>query len=75
MLRHLQVIGEASRGLSDDFRVRHPEVAWSEIIGTRNILVHAYFDIDLDITWSVVEKDLPLLKSQVKVMLGELAEG
>lgn len=72
VLHHLQIIGEAARGVSGELKERHPEVAWPEIIGTRNILVHLYFDIDLDITWRVVEKDLPVLKGQVKEMLENL---
>ena len=65
---------EAARGISNDLKEGHPEVAWSDIVGTRNILVHAYFDIDLDITWTVIEKDLPILKAQVNKMLEELED-
>ncbi|KOP25564.1 nucleotidyltransferase [Hapalosiphon sp. MRB220] len=61
-IQHLQVIGEASRALSNDVRVQHPEVPWSQIIGMRNILTHNYFEIDLDVVWSVIERDLPNLK-------------
>jgi len=71
VLRHLQIIGEASWALSDDLRKQYPAVPWSDIIGMRNILVHDYFGIDLKIVWSVVENDLPDLKRQVKTMLRE----
>lgn len=73
VIHHLQIIGEAARSVSPEFKKNHPEISWSEIIGTRNILVHAYFDIDLDITWLVVEKDLPILKEQVKAILDEFS--
>lgn len=46
VLRHLQIIGEASRQLSEDFRKRHSDIPWSKMIGMRNILVHRYFGID-----------------------------
>jgi len=66
---HLQVIGEAARGLSDQLRHAHPEVAWSKMIGMRNILVHGYFGIDRDLVWSVVESDLPDLKARIESIL------
>lgn len=63
IVHHLQIIGEAARSLSPEVRERHPEVPWSEIIGMRTILVHRYFDIDTDIVWAVVERDVPTLKT------------
>lgn len=46
-----------------------PEVPWRQIIGMRNVLTHGYFDIDLAIVWSVVERDLGKLRSQVEAIL------
>ena len=71
VIHHLEIIGEASRGLSDELRGRHPSVPWSEIIGMRNILVHDYFGLNLDEVWSAVERDLPALKGQVEAILRE----
>jgi uncharacterized protein with HEPN domain len=73
-LQHLQIIGEASRGLSTDIRESYPEVPWAKIIGMRNILVHNYFEIDLPIVWNAVEYELPNLKKQVRAILGELGK-
>jgi len=72
IVRHLQIIGEASRGLTAPFRHSHPEVPWTNIIGMRNILVHGYFEIDLDVVWSVVENDLPDLKAKIQALLASL---
>jgi len=72
IVHHLQIIGEASRTLSADLKDQHPEVPWSKIIGMRNILVHDYFGIDVDVVWSVVERDLPDLKRQIEARLQEL---
>jgi len=69
---HIQVIGEAAQRLSKELRSSHPEVPWAQIAAMRNILVHAYFRIDLDEVWSVVSRDLPILKPQVEAILAAL---
>ena len=71
ILYHLQIIGEACRGLSEPFRCAHPETPWSEATSLRNVLVHQYFGIDLDAAWAVVEHDLPGLKQAVSKILSE----
>ncbi|MDO8873635.1 MAG: DUF86 domain-containing protein, partial [Methanoregula sp.] len=48
VIHHLQILGEAVRGISPEFRMAHPDIPWSEIIGMRNILIHHYFGIDRD---------------------------
>lgn len=69
MLHHLQIIGEAARALSEPFRMAHPEIPWSGIIGMRTLLVYRYFQIDLSLVWSVVERDLPDLKASIAHIL------
>jgi uncharacterized protein with HEPN domain len=71
MIHHIGVIGEAARALTAPLRERHPEVPWAAIVGMRHILVHDYFGIDLDEVWSVVERDLPVLKGQIETILRE----
>ena len=66
IVHHLQIIGEAARGLSDDFRNVHADVPWLQIAAMRNILVHDYFGIDLEEVWSAVERDLPGLKKKIQ---------
>jgi uncharacterized protein with HEPN domain len=63
MLHYLQIIGEAARGLSEDFKRQHPEVQWDGIIGMRNVLVHRYFGIDKAVVWQVVQTGIPDLKA------------
>ena len=55
------------------FQQQHGDWDWSRITGMRNILVHHYFEIDTDIVWSVVEKDLPGLKAKVDEVLKSLS--
>lgn len=69
VVHYLQLIGEAARALSSDFRNRHSEINWPPIIGMRNILVHHYFEVDEEIVWSSVEQDLPELKAKLEEIL------
>ena len=71
VVRQLEIIGEASRQLSDDFREQHDDVPWRAIIGMRNRIAHDYLNIDLDVVWDVVQHDLPELKRRVQEMLNE----
>lgn len=65
VIRQLEIIGEACRYVSDDFRAQHPDLPWTQIIGLRNRLVHAYFDINLGIIWDIVQADIPTLKTRI----------
>jgi uncharacterized protein with HEPN domain len=71
-LRHLQIIGEAARALPEEIRAQAPEIAWGDVIGMRNVLVHGYFDIDLDIVWDAVQRDAPALKPIIERLLRKL---
>jgi len=62
----LEIIGEAATGISTEFRKRYPDVPWNAIIGMRNRLIHGYYDIDLDIVWETVEKDIPPLVTELE---------
>jgi len=66
VVRQLEIIGEACRALSPDFRAQHPDPPWKQIMGLRNRLIHAYFDINLGIIWDIVQADIPRLKAQVR---------
>jgi uncharacterized protein with HEPN domain len=72
IVHHLEIIGEATRGLSAALRSSHPQVPWAQIIAMRNILIHAYFGIDLDEVWAAVERDLPEFKRQIQSTLAQL---
>jgi uncharacterized protein with HEPN domain len=68
-VHHLEIIGEACRGLSGELRDRHPEVPWAAIIGMRNILIHDYFGLNLDEVWAAAERDVPTLRTQVLAII------
>lgn len=63
---NLLILGEASNKLSADFRREHDEIPWSKIIGMRNVMIHDYADIDYDIAWVVVTKDILDLQAAMR---------
>jgi len=71
-IRNIEIIGEAVRGLSDDFRSKHKQLPWGKLIGVSNALAHEYFGIDLDIVWGIVKRRLPGIKRDVAVILKSL---
>ena len=72
VIRRLEIIGEAVRGIPDHLRAKHPNVPWRDIAGARDILIHEYFRVDLEMAWDMVHEDLPLLETEVRRMLGEV---
>lgn len=71
VVRRLEIIGEAVRGIPDDLRARHPAIPWRDIAGARDVLIHEYFRVDLEMAWAMVHGDLPALEAEVRRMLGE----
>ena len=69
MVSRLQIIGEASRHLTSEFRERHTDVPWRLIIGMRHHLVHGYFDIDPDVVWAAITERVPEPKRDVEQIL------
>lgn len=72
--RQLEILGEAARRLSDEFRQAHPEMDWRRIIGLRNILTHRHDEIRQRTIWQTVVSELEPLLSQLKVLLPPLPE-
>lgn len=66
IVRRLEIIGEAVKNIPDNFRDKYPEIEWRKIAGLRDIIIHAYFNIDLDVTWDIIKKDLPNLKKKIQ---------
>ena len=61
LVRLLEIIGEAARGITEEFRQDHSELPWKSMAGMRDRLIHGYFDVNLDVVWETVTNDLPPL--------------
>ncbi|NEO27432.1 MAG: DUF86 domain-containing protein [Kamptonema sp. SIO4C4] len=69
VVKDLEIIGEAAGRITDDCRARHPQLPWLDITGMRNRLIHAYFDVNLDVVWDTITNDLtPLIKTLNRVI-------
>ena len=69
VVREIEIIGEAASKVSGLTRSRHPHIPWVKIANMRNHLAHVYFDIDLDIVWSTLNVNLPLLAEELQKIL------
>lgn len=63
VMRELEIIGEAAKKLSDEFKIKYPTISWKEIAGMRDKLAHDYFEVDPEIVWKTVVEELPRLKA------------
>jgi uncharacterized protein with HEPN domain len=69
VVRLIEIIGEAARNVSTDFKAAHPEIPWSGIVGIRNRLIHEYFRVAPDKVWEVVEKDMAALIALIEPLV------
>ena len=65
IIRQLEIIGEAVKNVPNSFRKKYPKIPWKDIAGLRDILSHAYFGVNIERVWNIIEKDLPKFKEEV----------
>ncbi len=69
VVRNLEVIGEATKGLSDHLRKTHPQVPWKDLAGVRDKMIHHYFGINFEIVWMIAKEELPGLLPHIEDLL------
>jgi uncharacterized protein with HEPN domain len=74
VIRQLEIIGEAARHVSKDFRKMYSEIPWQDIAGMRDKLIHGYFGVDIEKVWDTAKEDLPILKQQVTGILKDYSQ-
>jgi uncharacterized protein with HEPN domain len=74
VIRNIEIIGQAVKGISDDTRALDTAVPWRQIAGMGDKLIHEYFGVDLALVWDVVERELPGLRSRLESLSQRLAE-
>ena len=71
VVKNIEILGEASNRLTEEFRQAHPKTPWKQVNGMRNYIVHEYFQVDNNVVWDVITNDLPILEQQIKEYLTE----
>ena len=65
-IRRIEIIGEAVKNISQDIKKKYPSVEWKKVAGARDIMIHHYFGVDLDIVWEILTKDVPKIERNIK---------
>jgi len=69
LIKEIEIIGEAASKISVELKTKYSEIPWVDIIGMRNKLIHGYFEVNLDILWNTIKKDLPKLQKQLQTII------
>jgi len=69
VVRQIEILGEAARNISEEYKNKHSKLPWGKMIGIRNKIIHEYFNINYAIVWDTVKDDLPYLKKAIKQIL------
>ena len=71
LTRLLEILGEAAKAVPEERKAKAPDIPWKAIAGTRDRLIHGYFDVDLDVVWAILTIDMPGLLPRLQRMLDE----
>lgn len=69
IIRQIEIIGEASKLISEKTKAKNPKIPWKDIAGMRDKLIHNYLGVDLEAVWQTVKKDIPVLKKELKKLI------
>ena len=71
VVRNFEVIGEATKNLSEKTKSQRPEIPWRRVAGLRDVLIHEYMGVNLEDVWRVIQSELPALRAAVEELLGK----
>ena len=74
VIRAIEIIGEAVKNVSEEIKIKYPNIPWKSIAGMRDKVIHAYFGVKTERIWEVVIRDIPKLKPQFEKILREIKE-
>ncbi len=66
VIRNLEIIGEAAKNITDELKEKYPQILWKDLAGIRDKLIHHYFGVNLEIVWTIIDEDLPLLRKEIQ---------
>lgn len=69
VVRRIEIIGEAAKNLTEDFKIENPQIPWRKMAGMRDNLIHEYFGVDTEEVWKTANEDLPELKKEIELLL------
>ncbi len=69
VVRNLEVIGEAVKNITEDFKDKYTHIPWKDMAGVRDKLIHHYFGVNLEVVWYIIKDELPQLKKEILVIL------
>lgn len=69
LVRAVEVVGEAANNITDEFKAKYSDIPWAKIVGMRHRLVHAYFEMDIDVLWSAIHEEMPPLVIRLQNIL------
>lgn len=72
VIRRIEIIGEAAKNIPQNFREKHPYIEWAEMAKTRDKLIHGYFGVDIELTWNIIQTDIPLLKRKIEKVISKI---
>ncbi|MBU1121441.1 MAG: DUF86 domain-containing protein [Candidatus Omnitrophica bacterium] len=72
VIRKIEIIGEAAGNVPEDIKVKYQNIPWKKMVGLRNITIHEYFGVDLDIVWEIVTKNIPETKEDIQKVLEDM---
>jgi uncharacterized protein with HEPN domain len=74
VIRNIEIIGEAANHIPMDIQEKYIDIPWYEMKGMRNILIHEYFGVDIDVLWRTIQEDLPPLKVKIQKIISSNAK-